>query len=154
MGLRGIPKRLSKMPGAILMSPTETVLQFMDRINQHDVDKLAELMTEDHVFIDSLGNSVRGREKTRAGWRGYFAFCPDYQVSHEEVFENGNIVAVFGSAGGTIAANGKPPPENKWRTSAAWMAVVEKGLVKEWRVYADNKPVYDIMGRSRPHEQQ
>ena len=45
------------------MSPTETVLQFMDRINERDVDKLAELMTEDHVFIDSLGNSVRSREK-------------------------------------------------------------------------------------------
>ena len=133
------------------MSPTETVLQFMDRINQRDADKLAELMTEDHVFVDSLGNSVRGRENMRAGWRGYFAFCPDYRVSHEEVFENGNIVAVFGSAGGTIAANGKLPPENKWRTSAAWLSVVENHLVKEWRVYADNKPVYDIMARSKSH---
>jgi hypothetical protein len=28
---------------------------------------------------------------------------------------------------------------------AAWLAVVQKGLVKEWRVYADNKPVYDIL---------
>jgi ketosteroid isomerase-like protein len=136
------------------MSPTETVLQFMERINQRDVNKLAELMTEDHVFVDSLGNSVRGREKMRAGWQGYFAFCPDYWVSHEEILANGNTVAVFGSAGGTIAANGKLPPENKWRTSAAWLAVVEKGLVKEWRVYADNKPVYDIMARSKPRDGQ
>ena len=60
------------------MSPVETVLQFMDRINRRDVDALVELMTEDHVFIDSLGQSVRGREKMRAGWRGYYAFCPDY----------------------------------------------------------------------------
>ncbi len=131
------------------MSPTETVLQFMDRINQRDADKLAELMTEDHVFIDSLGNSVRGREKMRAGWRGYYAFCPDYWVSHEDIFENGNLVAVFGAAGGTIAENGKLPQENKWRTPAAWLAVVEKGLVKEWRVYADNKPVYDIVAREK-----
>jgi ketosteroid isomerase-like protein len=136
------------------MSPTETILQFMERINERDVNKLAELMTEDHVFVDSLGNSVRGREKMRAGWQGYFAFCPDYWVSHEEILANGNTVAVFGSAGGTIAANGKLPPENKWRTSAAWLAVVEKGLVKEWRVYADNKPVYDIMARSKPHGEQ
>jgi ketosteroid isomerase-like protein len=136
------------------MSPTETVLQFMDRINQHDVDKLAESMTEDHVFFDSLGNSVHGREKMRTGWRGYYAFCPDYWVSHEEIFANGNLVAVFGAAGGTIAANGKLPPENKWRTSAAWLAVVENSLVKEWRVYADNKPVYDILAKSKPHGQQ
>ena len=136
------------------MSPTETVLQFMDRINQRDVDKVAELMTEDHVFTDSLGNSVRGREKMRDGWRGYYAFCPDYWVSHEEIFASGNLVAVFGSAGGTIAANGKLPPENKWKISAAWLALVENGLVKEWRVYADNKPVYDIVARSKAHQGQ
>jgi ketosteroid isomerase-like protein len=111
------------------MSAVETVLHFLDRINQRDVDKLAELMTEDHVFIDSLGQSVRGREKMRAGWRGYYAFCPDYWVSHEEILQHGNVVSVFGSAGGTIAANGKLPPENQWRVSAAWRAVVEKGLV-------------------------
>jgi hypothetical protein len=84
----------------------------------------------------------------RAGWRAYYAFCPDYWVSHEEIFANGNVVAVFGAAGGTIAAAGKLPAENQWRTPAAWMAVIDKGLVKEWRVYADNKPVYDILAKS------
>jgi len=134
------------------MTPVETVLLFLDRINQRDVDKLAELMTEDHVFIDSLGQAVRGREKMRAGWRGYYAFCPDYWVSHEEILQNGSLVAVFGSAGGTVTAQGRLPAENKWRISAAWLAVVENGLVKEWRVYADNKPVYDILAKSKPHE--
>ncbi len=127
----------------------DTVLKFLDHINQHDVDKLAECMTEDHVFIDSLGQSVRGRENMRSGWRGYFAFCPDYWVSHEEIFPGGKWVAVFGAAGGTIAADGKLPPENQWSTSAAWLAIVENGLVKQWRVYADNKPVYDILARSK-----
>ncbi|MGO9945406.1 MAG: nuclear transport factor 2 family protein, partial [Steroidobacteraceae bacterium] len=94
-------------------SAVETVLEFLDRINQHDVDKLAEYMTEDHVFIDTLGQSVSGREKMRSGWRGYFAFCPDYWVSHEEVFPSGKLVAVFGAAGGTIAAGERLPPENK-----------------------------------------
>jgi ketosteroid isomerase-like protein len=129
------------------MNPIETVLQFLDRINQRDVDKLAELMAEDQVFTDSLGQSVHGRERVRAGWQAYFSFCPDYWVSHEEILQDGNLVAVFGSAGGTIAANGRLPPENKWWVSAAWRAVVESGLVKEWRVYADNKPVYDVMAR-------
>jgi ketosteroid isomerase-like protein len=131
-------------------SAVDTVLGFMDRINQHDVDKLAEYMTEDHVFIDSLGQSVSGREKMRSGRRGYFAFCPDYWLSHEEVFPGGKLVAVFGAAGGTIAADGKLPPENKWRASAAWLAIVESGLVKQWRVYADNKQVYDILARPKP----
>jgi uncharacterized protein (TIGR02246 family) len=130
------------------MTPVETVLRFMDRINQRDADRLAELMTEDHVFIDSLGQTVRGREKMRAAWRGYFALCPDYRVAHQEILSDGNLVAVFGTAGGTIAAHGKLPAENQWRIPAAWLAVVEGGLVKEWRVYADNKPVYDILARS------
>ena len=129
------------------MTPIETVLQFMERINRRDPDQLAELMTEDHVFIDSLGQAVHGRERMRKGWQGYYAFCPDYWVSHEDVFMNGSIVAVFGAAGGTIRANGKLPAENKWQIQAAWRAVVEGDLVKEWRVYADNKPVYDILAK-------
>jgi ketosteroid isomerase-like protein len=129
------------------MTPTETVLLFMDRINQRSPDKLAELMTDDHVFVDSLGHSLHGREKMLQAWRSYYEFCPDYWISHEEVFEQGDRVAVFGSAGGTIAEAGKLVPENKWRTSAAWLAVAVNGLVKEWRVYADNKPVYDILAR-------
>lgn len=131
------------------MSQVETVLDFMGRINQRDADKLAEAMTEDHVFIDSLGQSVRGREKMRAAWRGYYALCPDYWVAHEEILQNASVVAVFGTAGGTIAANGTLPAENQWRTSAAWLAIVENGLVKQWRVYADNKPVYDILARPK-----
>ena len=129
------------------MNAIETVLRFIEQINEHDVDELAAMMTEDHVFIDSLGQAVRGREKMRTAWRGYYAFCPDYRVSHEEILQHGNLVAVFGSAGGTISANGKLLPENKWHTPAAWFAQVEDGLVKEWRVYADNKPVYEIMAK-------
>lgn len=56
---------------------------------------MAELITEDHVFIDALGNSMHGREKMRAGFRVYYAMCPDYQVSHHDIFHNGNTVAVL-----------------------------------------------------------
>jgi ketosteroid isomerase-like protein len=127
--------------GASDMNPFETVLAFFDAINERDPDKLAALMTQDHVFIDSLGNSVLGREKMRVGWRAYFAMCLDYRASHEDIFHNGNIVAAFGSAGGTI-------DKTKWQTPAAWRAVVRDGLVQEFRVYADNKPVYDILTKS------
>ena len=130
------------------MTPTETVIDFLSRINRRDADSLAELMTEDHVFVDSLGHSVRGRDAMRVAWRSYYAFCPDYWVAHEGILADGNVVAVFGTAGGTIAANGTLPPENQWQVQAAWRAVVENGMVKEWRVYADNKPVYDLVARS------
>ena len=127
------------------MTEVEVVKAFMESINHHDVDKMSGLMADDHVFVDSLGRSVNKRENMVGAWRSYFAFCPDYWVSHDEVFENGNQVAAFGAAGGTIASEGKLPEENKWRVPAAWLARIEKGLIKEWRVYADNKPVYDIL---------
>src|SRR5579862_3853653 len=41
--------------------------------NQHDVERLAWMMSKDHAFIDSLGQVVRGRDKVRAAWIGYFA---------------------------------------------------------------------------------
>jgi ketosteroid isomerase-like protein len=130
------------------MNPVEILLAFFDAINRHSPDQTAELMTEDHVFTDSLGNSVRGRQAMRKGWQGYFAMCPDYRVSHEHIFRDGNTVAVFGSARGTISVNGQLLPENKWQTPAAWRVVIHDGLVQEFRVYADNKPVYDILAKS------
>ena len=54
-----------------------------------------------------------------------------YWVSHEDIFAAGDRVGVFGAAGGTIAVEGRLVAENKWRTGAAWLAVVEGGLVKE-----------------------
>ncbi|HKT46378.1 MAG TPA: nuclear transport factor 2 family protein [Candidatus Acidoferrales bacterium] len=131
------------------MDAIDAVLRFMELINGRDADKLSTMLTEDHVFVDSLGQIISGREKMRTAWRGYFGFCPDYWVSHEEIFRQGNLVAIFGAAGGTIASNGVLPPENKWRTPAAWLATVEKDLIKEWKVYADNKPVYDILAKSK-----
>jgi len=136
------------------MNSVETVLAFFEAINRHDADQLAELMTEDHVFIDSLGRSQRGRETMRAGWLGYFALCPDYRVAHDDIVQGGDSVAVFGSAGGTIRVYGELLPENQWQTPAAWRIVVHGGLIQEFRVYADNKPVYDILAKSaKPNAQ-
>ena len=118
----------------------EAVLAFLEAINAHDVDRLLSLMTEDHAFIDSLGKRVEGRDKMRAAWSGYFAFCPDYRVSHEVIVSDGILVLTTGTAGGTIAGN-------RWEIPAAWKAVVNDGLLREWRVYADNKPVYDILAK-------
>lgn len=130
--------------------PVDVVLAFMDRINAADVDGLCALMTEDHVFLDALGNAMRGREVMRKGWQGYFAWFPDYKISHEEILQRGSLVAAFGAAEGTFAVDGKMPKENHWKAPAAWMAVVRDGLIAEWRVYADNQPARKIMGWKNP----
>jgi hypothetical protein len=45
---------------------------------------------------------------------------------------------------------GNLPAENKWRIPAAWLAVVNNGKIQRWQVFADNKPVYDILAAMKP----
>jgi ketosteroid isomerase-like protein len=97
-------------------------------------------MAPDTVFVDSLGNRVSGAEKMEAGWRGYFAMCPDYSIRVDYVVADGDVVLAIGEAGGTI--NGVA-----WKTPSAWKAVIRDGRVAEWRVFADNKPVSEILAR-------
>jgi len=130
--------------------PATVVLEFMDLINAADVDALCPLMTDDHVFVDGLGNRFAGREKMRSGWKMYFSWFPDYRVSHEEIFQEHGSVAIFGAASGTFAVNGKLPSENYWKIPAAWKAVVRGGEIAEWRVYCDNQPVRKLIGEKTP----
>lgn len=122
------------------MKSTEIFMQFVIAINEHDIRALSTLMTTDHAFVDSVGNRVHSAASMEVGWRSYFAMCPDYWIHTDYVMaENGMVLAV-GEAGGTI--NGV-----SWRTPAAWKAMVRDGKVMEWRVFADNKPVYEILAR-------
>jgi ketosteroid isomerase-like protein len=122
------------------MNPAEIFKRFATAINRHDVNALTALMTTDHVFVDSLGQRAQGAAAMEAGWRGYFAMCPDYWICIDEMVAEGGVVLASGEAGGTI--DGIP-----WRTPAAWKAVVRDGKVTEWRVFADNKPVYEILAK-------
>jgi len=118
----------------------ETFIEFAAAINHHDVKALTALMTPEHVFIDALGNRVQGATAMEAGWRGYFAMCQDYWIRIDHVIAEEGVVLAVGQAGGTI--DGVP-----WRTPAAWKAVIRDGRVAEFRVFADNKPVYEILTR-------
>ena len=121
---------------------------FIRAINRQDVDALAELMTPEHRFIDSLGNSVEGREKMRSGWAGYFRMVPDYTVAIEETLCDGPVVAMLGVAQGTCSTDGKLNPENHWSTPTAFRAFIQEQKVAEWRVYRDNEPIRQRMVKS------
>jgi ketosteroid isomerase-like protein len=126
----------------------QVVLKFEDLINGRDADAIVSHMTGDAEFIDSLGNSIRGTEKLRAAWTGYFKIVPDYSISHSEIFADGSTVAVFGSAQGTFSKDGQLAKENFWKMPAAWRAVVKDGKIAVWQVYADNEPIRAIMRKS------
>ncbi len=130
--------------------PVAVVLDFIERINTGNVDAICAAMTEDHVFVDALGARFQGRETMRTGWRAYHQMIPDYKVSHEEILAKGDTVAVFGTARGTYAKDGKLKKENFWEMPAAWKAVTRNGLIAHWQVYADNQPVRKLMGDATP----
>jgi ketosteroid isomerase-like protein len=124
------------------MNPNEIFAQWVAAINGHDVAAMTALLAANHVFVDSLGNRVEGAKSMAAGWRGYFAMCPDYWIRVDRVMAEGDTLLSAGEAGGTIDGE-------SWRVPAAWKAVIRDGEIVEWRVFADNKPVYEILGRRR-----
>jgi ketosteroid isomerase-like protein len=118
--------------------PMETVVEFIKRINAGNVDKLCELMTEDHVFQDALGKRFIGRETLRCGWKMYYEMVSDYKIRGEQFFVDKNLVAVFGTASGTSKREGKFSSQGFWEIPAAWKAVVRDGQIAEWCVYAES----------------
>jgi ketosteroid isomerase-like protein len=134
-------KGLSNMNKQIIHS-------FAEAINEHNVDKLCALMTDDHTFIDSHGNEATGKEKMKAGWIGYFQLFPDYKIEITHMFLDGDTVAAFGFAGGTFQGL-SDKKENYWRLPAAWKAIVRNGKIQLWQVYVDAKIPYDIISKNK-----
>ena len=126
------------------MTNKQTILAFIDRINTHDVEGLAALMSDDHTFIDAHGRQVTGREKMIAGWRGYFEWFPDYYIEVSDVFEDGDKLALFGFAGGSY----QNKQTESWRLPAAWKTIVADGRVTLWQVFADTKIPFEIIERN------
>lgn len=130
-----------------------TVRRFMRAINAHHPDALAQMLATNHEFTDTLGNCVRGRDAMRLGWVSYFKLIPDYQIEVARTLSKANAVVLLGFASGTCAVRGKRA-KTRWRIPAAWFAEVRGRRIARWQVYADNKPVYDILsgtGRRVPH---
>jgi len=129
------------------MDALKIVIEFVAAINKHSVKAMSELMADNHRFIDTDGAEVEGRIPMKQGWISYFEMVPDYKITVTETFKSGNRVMLLGEASGTFTTYKMLKPENAWKTPAAWRAVVDNGKVTEWQVYADNKPLREIMRR-------
>jgi ketosteroid isomerase-like protein len=122
--------------------PVRTALAFVRMINSHDVKRLMSLVSDDHRFVDALGQVVSGRESLEDAWSGYFELFPDYHVFIDNALRKGKVVGLFGTASGSFH-------RRNWAIPGAWKAVVIGGKVSEWRVYADNEPVWKLLGIRR-----
>lgn len=128
---------------------TKVVFDFADAVSHADVDKIYSLMADDHLFIDSQGNRMEGKEKMKQAWTEYFRLFPDYKIEIEEIFEKDSSVCALGHASGTYKNLHNNENSNHWRIPAAWKAVIKDNRIKHWQVYADNLVVMDILNRNK-----
>lgn len=105
------------------------VIRFNERIGARDVDGLAQLMSEDHTFIDAAGTAVIGRAACLEAWRRFFEAYPEYRNVFESVSMKGTGV--------NIAGRSYCPGHPELEGPALWTAVVHGAEVVEWRVFED-----------------
>jgi len=73
-------------------------------------------------------------------WAGYFSLFPDYRIDVQTAASQNAVVIASGFASASHA-----PSKKSWRIPAAWRAIARAGQIAEWQVYADNKPVYELL---------
>jgi limonene-1,2-epoxide hydrolase len=127
---------------------TNIVLDFVNAINNANVDKIYNLMTDDHLFIDSQDNRVIGKEKMKQAWIEYFALFSDYKIEINEILEKDSLICILGYASGIYKNLINENNSNYWRIPAAWTSIVKDNKIKVWQVYADNSVVLDIINKN------
>ncbi len=126
----------------------DLILEFVNRINAHDVDRIASFLATDHVFIDAHDHVHEGKQMMKEAWTEYFKLFPDYTVEIEDVLEQDGRLAIFGYARATYKGP-EADPSNFWRLPAAWKVIIREGKIKHWQVYCDYKTIYDIIQKNR-----
>ena len=123
------------------------VLEFIRAINEADVEKLYELMTENHTFVDSQNNKVIGRDAMKQAWIDFYKLFPDYNLVVNEVVTKNDLVIVTGIASGTYKNLRTEGKDNSWVAPAAWKAIVQDGKIELWQIFCDMSKAYEIVKR-------
>lgn len=101
------------------------VQDFIESINNANIDKLFDLMSHDHNFVDSLGNNLVGNDNLKKAWKCYFDLFPDYKIRITDTRQNDSLIVILGYASGTYKTNIKNEKNNNhWKVPASWKAIV------------------------------
>lgn len=131
------------------LTAKETVLKFVEAINNANIDKLENLMTDDHEFVDAGDSKYQGKENMKQGWLGYFNMFPDYKIEIVDIIESDTIVGIFGYASGTYKGLKNEMNSNYYRIPASWKAIVKDGKIKLWQVYCESKVIDEIVAKNK-----
>jgi ketosteroid isomerase-like protein len=126
---------------------TRAVVEAMvEAINSGRGERVANAMSLDGVFVDSLGRRIEGRSALTDGWRAYFRLFPDYRIEVDGLMADEMEALLHGRARGTLHRDGRAVEGGGWEVQAAWRAVSDGRRIALWQVFADNKPVYALLG--------
>jgi ketosteroid isomerase-like protein len=131
------------------MTGKEIVLAFVKAINDHDIDKIYDLIPEDHIFIDGSGEKHVGKIDMKEGWQNYYQMFPDYNVDITDIVENSLVIGLFGYASATYKKSKDKTNSNFWKTPAAWKAIVKNEKIKHWQVYCDYTRLMEIIKKNQ-----
>ena len=77
----------------------DVVMSFNECISRRDLGGLSNLMTDDHVFINSGNNTIAGKERCVEAWRAFFATFPDYRNHFVRVLSAASEAVILGRSG-------------------------------------------------------
>lgn len=135
-----------------IMSNQTVFENFVLQINDHNVDGIIALMSDDFIFTDAQGVHFEGKENLKTGWTAYFKMFPDYKITIDNSVENGTVFLASGTAEGTYGT-AIESSERHWKIPAAWRAEIDNAKVKSWQIYADTKIPFDIVNKFSPKAQ-
>jgi ketosteroid isomerase-like protein len=126
-------------------SNLDAVTHFVEAINNHNVDGIIDLMTDDHIFIDGQDMKHVGKDGMKEGWAGYYELFPDYNIEISDVVEDDAVFGLFGYVSGTYKGLKNESDSNFWRIPAAWKAIVQNEKIRHWQVYCDYSSLFKII---------
>jgi ketosteroid isomerase-like protein len=125
------------------------VMRFVKAINDHAVNDIVNVMSEDHIFIDAMDNKSVGKNGMKEGWEEYYKLFPDYHIEISDITENESVIGLFGYVNATYKNMTNELNSNFWRTPVSWKAIVENNKIKHWQVYCDYTALLKVVDKNK-----
>ena len=123
------------------------VIGFVDAVNRGDVDRLGELMTDDHFLRVFDEPPLRGKAANIDAWRTYTSAYPRYSISPHRLAEQDGVVSMLGH---TIRSHLDLADDEEAKLRVIWTARVEDGRLASWELTDDTPEHRRELGLDSP----
>ena len=119
----------------MLPKAVQVVLNFVEKINQGDVNGISAMLSSDTTFVDLGGKVERGKKQIIDFWQGYLSANPNYQIYIHRILLNQIGVILVGH---TTGSHLKLPDETEFQEEGLiWVVGVSHDLIASWQLYQD-----------------